>query len=215
MKAFIVLLFVLQLTSVGFAGPTELAYESSYSAELRGDWDRAVKALMPLYEKYPDGYTLNYRLGWLFFNKGAFANAEFHFKKSFVTFPSAIENRLVYAKMLLAQGRWAEIEQVALVIIKKDYYNYQANLALTQSLLKQQKGELAVTVNYKMLALFPTDTRFLKQLGLSLMYVGDTELAKKAFNDLLVLDPANEAAQAALARITADTSPSATVLQDL
>ncbi len=37
-------------------------YYKSYNYEKMGDYKDAIKVLIPLYKKYPKGYTLNLRL---------------------------------------------------------------------------------------------------------------------------------------------------------
>jgi len=198
MKGRWVLLFFLSCPSLLLAGPIEEAYKASYQAEALGNLESAIKAVMPLYQKYPDGYTLNYRLAWLFYNQGALANADFHFKKTLVISPTAIENRLLYASMLNTQKRWAELEQLALEMVKTDYYQYGANLYLVTSLQVQGKFELAKKVSLKMLALYPTNTQFLQELGEAQNSLGEADAALRVFSDLLVLQPDNLEAQSAI-----------------
>ncbi len=40
-----------------------------------GDYKDAISVFIPLYEKYPRGYTVNLRLGYLFFLNKNYENA--------------------------------------------------------------------------------------------------------------------------------------------
>ena len=42
-------------------------YFKSYDYEHMQKYEEAIKVLSPLYKKYPKGYTLNLRFGWLFY----------------------------------------------------------------------------------------------------------------------------------------------------
>jgi len=180
------------------AEPVAEAYQASYRAEALGNWDLAIKALIPLYEKYPDGYTLNYRLAWLFFVKGAFANAEYHFKKNLVNAPNSFENKLLYSRMLHIQKRWTDLERLTLEMLRSDFYHRQTNLWLMQALAQEKKFDLAKKIGLKMLALYPTDIEFLEGYAVVLNHLGEVVAAKQVFTNLLVLQPSNQVAKAAL-----------------
>ena len=174
------------------------AYQESYQAETVGNWDLAIKALIPLYQTYPEGYTLNYRLAWLFFVKGAFANAEYHLKKTLVIAPASFETKILYSRMLWTQKRWADLEQLTLAMLKTNFYHYQTNLWLMQALSHDGKHDLAKKVGLKTLALYPTDVFFLQQYATALQQLDDLAAANQVFSELLILQPNNAVAKAAL-----------------
>jgi len=58
------------------------AYYRSYQYEKSGNYEDAIKSLMPVYNKYPDGYTLNLRLGWLYYLNKKYANSIYHYEKA-------------------------------------------------------------------------------------------------------------------------------------
>ncbi len=176
------------------------AYYRSYQYEKVQDYENAIRALLPVYEAYPRGYTVNLRLGWLYYLSGHYANALEHYSKAVQMAPAAVEARLGYMLPLLAQGRYPEAEQVAYQILSTDYYNYYGNLRLTYTLRMQQKWELAEAVARKMLTLYPTDVSFLVELGLIRAGVGASEEARAIFRDVLILDPENETARSYLQR---------------
>jgi tetratricopeptide (TPR) repeat protein len=53
----------------------ESAYHSSYQHETAQKYDKAITALSKVYKEYPTGYTVNYRLGWLYYLSANYANA--------------------------------------------------------------------------------------------------------------------------------------------
>jgi len=171
------------------------SYESSFLYEKRGDYEGAVKALMPLYKAYPEGYTVNLRLGWLYYLMGKYANSIYHYEKALKSVPSSVEAMLGLSLPYMAQERWKEVESLMYRILKIDYYNYYANLRLSVALRKLKKFSVAEAVARKMLAIYPTDVNFLNELAISLYYQGKELYAESIFKDVLILDPENVTAK--------------------
>jgi len=166
------------------------AYLNSYNYEQMGKYSEAIKVLTPLYNKYPKGYTLNLRFGWLFFLNKKYTNAKKHYEKASLTNPYALDPRLGLIRIYLATASYSDAEQVAYELLKIDYYNYYANLYVITALNAQKKYEIATKIVQKMLALYPTDTLFLEQLAL-IYKATDSPYLQKLYEDILILDPNN------------------------
>jgi tetratricopeptide (TPR) repeat protein len=177
------------------------AYQKSYLYEKIGDYADAVKALMPVYKAYPNGYTVNLRLGWLFYLLKKYDNSEFHYRKAIKAIPSSVEAKLGLTLPLMAQQKWQETERVIYQILKTDYYNYYGNLKLCYVLEQEKKYPLMQTVALKMLAIYPTSVPFLVYLAKSYYYLGNKEKAVKLFKDVLILDPENVTAKEFLQKV--------------
>lgn len=171
------------------------AYYRSYNYEKLEDYDNAIEALIPLYQQYPEGYTLNLRLGWLYYLRRSYANSLSHYKRAMLSVPSSNEARLGYVLPLLAQEKWAEAEEVLYAILKVDYYAHTANQRLAYCLRMQKKTELAEKIAQKMLALSPTSVIFLGELALAKLALKQTDAAAAIYHDILILDPENAAAR--------------------
>lgn len=167
------------------------AYHLSYQYEKMQDYKDAIKVLIPIYNKYPTGYTVNLRLGWLYYLNKNYANSKFHYEKAIKALPYSIEAKLGYTLPLLAQGKFSDVEKVCYSIISKDYYNYYANLRLSYVLRKEKKFEDAQKIVNKMLLVYPTDVKFLTELALIKYALKDYKTAKKIFQDIIILDPEN------------------------
>ncbi len=177
------------------------AYYRSYQYEKSGNYEDAIKALIPVYKEYPNGYTINLRLGWLYYLDKKYANSIYHYEKAMKLLPSSVEAKLGYTLPLLSQNRYSDVEKVCYQILNIDFYNYYGNLRLSFVLRMQNKFTLAEKVINKMLALYPTDTNFLVELGLLKFATGKKEEAKKIFNDVLILDPENVIAREYLKKL--------------
>jgi tetratricopeptide (TPR) repeat protein len=184
------LLFALSLG----ADEIKEAYYKSYDYEKMGDYADAIKVLRPIYDKYPNGYTLNLRLGWLFYKMGRYANAIEHYRRASMALPASLEPKLGMALVYLSIGRYKDAERMAATVIHSDYYNYYGNLYLSKAYLGKGRFKEAAAVAKKMLALYPTDVHFLELLAKAYESI-DSNLAKKVYGDILILDPNNIAAR--------------------
>ncbi|NPB04860.1 MAG: hypothetical protein GXO08_00530 [Aquificae bacterium] len=171
------------------------AYEKSYLYERLGDYKNAIRVLMPVYEAYPEGYTVNLRLGWLYYLWGKYKNSEFHYRKAVKAVPSSAEAKLGLSLPLSAQQKWNEVESLMYRVLAVDYYNYYGNLRLCQALREQKKYDLMMAVAKKMLALYPTSVPFLVYLAEGYYLTGKKEEAENLFRDVLILDPENVTAK--------------------
>ena len=174
------------------------AYHKSYTYEKVQDYDSAIKAMSSVASAYPDGYTVNLRLGWLNFLAGHYANANHYYEQAIKAAPDALEPKLGYLLPLLAQEKFTRAETVANQILTMDPCNYYGNLRLAYTLRLEKKYDAAEKVADKMLALYPTDVAFLTELALTKVGQGDQTKAAELFWHVLTLDPENTAAKAYL-----------------
>jgi tetratricopeptide (TPR) repeat protein len=183
------------------------SYKQSYLYEKIGDYKDAIRVLMPIYKVYPYGYTINLRLGWLYYLWGKYENSIFHYRRAISVIPSSVEAKLGLSLPLMAQERWGEVETLMYQVIATDYYNYYGNLRLCAALEKQGKYSMVMFVARKMLTIYPTDVPFLIYLGKSYYHLGNLEAALRTFKDALVLDPENNTAKEFLKKIKEKLNP--------
>lgn len=193
----------LALLLVGALAPAETraqeldipgAYHRSFELERAERYQDAIRALAPVYEAYPNGYTVNLRMGWLFYLNGNFNNAVAHYEVAGTAAPFALEPKLGRLLPLLAQGRWAEAETAAYQVVSVDHFSYYGNLRLVIALREQKKLESAYQIALKMVGVYPTDMYYLVELALVNDARGDTAEARRLFGEILILYPENETA---------------------
>ena len=177
------------------------AYTKSYIYEKSRDYKDAIKALMDVYKNYPNGYTVNLRLGWLYYLMGKYANSEFHYQKALKAIPTSVEAMLGLSLPLIAEEKWSDVESLMYRILKIDYYNYYGNLRLCLALRKLKKFSASEAVARKMLSLYPTDVNFLNELAISLFNQGKNSYAESIFENILILDPENPVAKTYIRKI--------------
>lgn len=169
-------------------------YQKSYNYENMQKTKEAIRVLSKVYESMPNDYTINYRLGWLFYLNKNYANAMEHLKTCLRVIPASIEAlntmNLVYA----ARNEWGNIEKQSLAVLKMDYYNQNANYWYSFALKKQKKYDMAIKVANKMLAVFPTSVTFLQERAENLYLSGKEEEGVRVFKSVVLLDPNNNTA---------------------
>ena len=191
MKYFFILLF----TTYSLFGSSEFKevkkqYFKSYDYEQMGKYSEAIKVLSPLYKKYPKGYTLNLRFGWLFYLDKKYNDAQTYYKKASLANSYALDPRLGLIRIYLVREDYAKAELVAYELLKIDYYNYYANLYVAKALIAQKKYTVATDIIHKMLALYPTDIGYLELLAVVYKET-ESKYLSKLYEDILILDPNN------------------------
>ncbi len=103
------------------------AYKKSYDFETIAKYDKAVAALKEVYQIYPETYTVNLRLGWLYYMNGNFANALQHLNTALEISPFSVEILNTILLVRVAQLDWSTVETQALRVISIDTMNLTAN----------------------------------------------------------------------------------------
>ena len=178
----------------------EASYVKAYQYEAMQKYGDAIKSLSPIFLTYPETYTLNLRLGWLYYLNKDYANSIVYYDKAMRTVPTAVEPVLGKMLPLLAQSDFAKTEELSYQVLKSDDHNYYANLRLAYALDKQKKYDQGKKVCLKMLSLYPTDVSFLTQYALLLWDEGNKTDALNSFWSVKILDPENATAKYYLGR---------------
>jgi tetratricopeptide (TPR) repeat protein len=167
------------------------SYKSSYNYEKMYRYQDSIKALSPVYNDYKNAYTVNLRLGWLYYLNGNYSNAVFHYRNAVKAAPDNIEAKLGYMLPLLAQQKYSEAEEVGYKILKIDNYNYYGNYRLALALKNQKKYNLAEKIIIKMLFIYTTDTVFLTELASLKDLKGNQKEAVNIAKNIITLEPTN------------------------
>ncbi len=189
----ILFLFLLSISSLFGSSEFEkikTQYFKSYDYEQMQKYSEAIKVLTPLYNKYPKGYTLNLRFGWLFYLDKKYKDASKYYKQASLVNPYALDPRIGLIRVYLDTYSFEDAEQVAYELLKIDFYNYYANLYIIQALTAQKKYDISVEIVRKMLALYPTDISYLEQLAI-IYKLTNNKYLQTVYEDILVLDPNN------------------------
>jgi tetratricopeptide (TPR) repeat protein len=170
-------------------------YYQSYEHEIQKRYRDAIVDLKPVYLNYPNAYTVNYRLGWLYYLNSNYANAIAHLNKASMIFPQSTETILIMIYINWKKDNWVEVETLSVQLLKQDYYNISGNYWYAVALRMQGKYSLAIKIANKMLALQPTSEIFLQELGQNLFLSKYMDDSQSLFANLLVLYPQNSTAK--------------------
>lgn len=184
----------------GQAFDATAAYKRSLDYERVQDYQNAIRALAPVYEAVPNGYTVNLRMGWLFYLNGNHANSAAHYEVATRAAPMALEPKLGHLLPLLAQGRWGDAETLAYQVVSVDHHNYYGNLRLAIALRMQGKLDAAYQIALKMVRAYPADLFHQTELAQIQDARGEKAEARRIFGEVLLLDPENETARRYLGR---------------
>lgn len=191
MKSFFLLLLGLSMAyGQGDAKTIQELYAQSYNYEQMGKYNEGIKVLIPLYLRYPKGYALNVRFGWLSYQNKRYNDAKKYYQIASKIAPTALDPRLGLIHIYLDTGSFDQAQTLSYAVLKLDYYNYYANLYAIQSLIAQKKYAIATTILFKMLALYPTDVSYLEQLAQVYQATHNRAFAPLC-SDILALDPNN------------------------
>ncbi len=177
------------------------AYYTSYRYETSGNIEDAIKAIQLVYSQYPDTYTVNNRLAHLYTLNKQYKNAVSHYKKAVQVLPNSITPKLGLMYVYILSEQYKEVTKIGYQVLKVDYYNYFGNLRLAHALRKTGKTELSEKLLKKILALYPSDTLFLTELGLLYFEQDNWPSARAIMQDVLILDPENVSARQVLLAI--------------
>jgi len=194
MKLIVSILFVSSLFGFNLKEIKQIYYQS-YNYEKMGDYQDAIKVLIPLYKIYKHGYTLNLRLGYLFELQKDYANAIKHYKIALLSLPYSFEVRLALMRVNLELENYDEVIKLGDILIKKDYYNFYGNYYIIKALEGKKEYKTDVSFIKKMLSIYPTSILYLQTLGEVYVKEGYKKQAKDIFENLLILDPNNVVAK--------------------
>jgi len=190
-KQVILLLFSISLlfSSEDFK-TIQQTYAKSYTYEQVEKYKEAIQTLSSLYKKYPKGYTLNLRLGWLFYLDKKYKDSVKYYNKASLVNTYALEPQLGLVRAYLATYSYEKAQNISAEILKKDYYSYYGNLYMCKALIGQKKYEAAIKESKKMLAIYPTNVLFLEELFISYKATNN-KLYQDVYESIIILDPNN------------------------
>jgi tetratricopeptide (TPR) repeat protein len=165
------------------------AYSQSYTLEKAQNYSGAMEALYPVLRAWPNGYTVNYRMGWLSYLNGNFADALAYYAKALSLYPASIEAISSVALVHKARLAWNRVAEEQYKIIKIDYFNFAANYEYACALKMEKKYGLAEKTCRKMLTIYPTSVPFLFALAENLYFLGKKKEALETFLSVRTLDP--------------------------
>ena len=195
----IIVIIIVMLFSVNIYGEEnkltnaeiENLYADSYKYEALGKYQEAILALNELKKKHPNSYTVNYRIGWLYYLNRNYANSIQFLKKAQQIVPTSFEIMNMFCLIYNIREDWEQLEIEAAKIIKTDHYNLNANYWFVVALKMEKKYTDAEIVCARMLSIYPVNISFLTLQGEVYYLGGKYDIAYSMFSNLKILDSNN------------------------
>ena len=171
------------------------AFLKSYEHESVSQYNNAINELLGVYDK--DSYSLNLRLGWLYYLNKNYISSKAYYKKAIEAEPRSIEARIGLAYPIIAMQKWNDAVAVYLEVLKIEPYNFFANYQLGNIYYYYLKdNEKALKHMQRVTKVYPFDYSANYQLALINISLGNIMEARKAIKLALEYNPSSKAALA-------------------
>ncbi len=175
------------------------AFTRSYSFELEGNYDDAVKELKKVFDE--NSYEINLRLGWLTYNSGSYLESADYYQRAIDLKPYALEPRFGYIYPATATGNWSLVEEQYNRILAVDPMNTQANYWLGIIYYNREQYDVALKYFEKIANLYPFDYDSTIMFAWTHFKMGNLREAKLLFQQALLIKPGDESATEGLTLI--------------
>lgn len=200
MKKIILNVIFLSMIGAGIAQNQVIdAFNKSYAYEAEQDYMNALSAITKVYDA--TSYTLNLRLGWLYYLSGDYPKSQGYYKKAIALEPQSIEARLGYVYPASSMENWDDIIKIYLEILAIDPNNSLVNYRLAYIYNYRKEFTKAATFAQNVVALYPFDFNANYLLGTIYISQGKIKEAKIHLARALQYNPDAMEVKTALDRI--------------
>ncbi|MES2778282.1 MAG: tetratricopeptide repeat protein [Bacteroidota bacterium] len=200
MKNIIALLIIIFSFNLSYSQDVlQTAFEQSYAQERVGNYVGAAQTISAVYN--PKSYECNLRLAYLRYMSGSYAESVILYQKAIVLMPYAIEPRLGYVYPAAAVGKWDDVVNQYIAILKIEPKNSNVNYKLGVIYYNRKKYAQAYTLFEKVVNLYPFDYDGLLMFAWTNYRIGKLPQAKLLFKKVLLLSPGDKSATEGLSLI--------------
>lgn len=194
------LLILSAITAGNLSGQSDsklqAAFASSYKSEQSGNYVQGVSEIKSVYQA--DNYSINARLGWLFFLAKQYTESVSYYEKAIKLKPYAIEVRFGLIKALDALASWDRVKEQYEAILRIDPMNTTSLYWLGVLLYNRKDFDNAGRNFEKIVNLYPMDYGSIIMLAWTRLYQGKKADAIVLFNQALLLSPGDTSALSGL-----------------
>jgi tetratricopeptide (TPR) repeat protein len=173
-------------------------FESSYLQEQAGTIEQAIADVTAILRLDPANYVANYRLGWLCYCKGTFADSIVYYTRAMTLAPGAIEAQLGLLLPLMAAQKWDDAETLGRKLAARAPDNYLAGSRLAYVYYMEGKYKLAEQQYQATLKNYPSELEMMLGLGWTYLKQGRSAEARDMFKKVLAVHRKNANALAGL-----------------
>jgi len=185
------ILLAISIPNFATAQNLQTAWEQSYTAEVAGDYPKAIQLLTNSRDR---SYMTLLRLGYLNYLAGQHVESMRLYQQCISLMPYAIEPRLGYVNPAAAVSNWADVRKQYEEILKID--PKQTLVLYRMGLIHYNLGEYPKALSYfeKVANLYPADYDTLLMYAWTQLQLGKKNEARMLFEKVLLLSPMDESA---------------------
>lgn len=180
------------------------SFERSYALEALRHYGPAIRPLLrlyhnPKYKKLPTRYFVALRLGFLYYRNADYRNAIKYYTAAAALRPTAVEPRLGMMLPLTSWGRrnrnyFDRAIQIGRQVLAVDKTNYFAITRLAYLHYLKREFKNAVQYYNWLVKMYPGNLQFRYWYAMSLLGAGNKAQAKRQFQWIVRVSPANQLA---------------------
>lgn len=193
----LVLTGALGAVAQGNAGVGDL-YRDSYRLEAAGNARGALEKMVEVRAKAGPSYFVTVRSAWLAYATKNYDGAAQGYREASRLAPKAVEPRLGLSMVLLAQGKWRDLDRACRDVLQLDPSNAVARARLAHALYMVGNYPDSATTYRKLVEEYPAELDHRTGLGWSMMKMGRRAEARGMFAEVLAVSPDNASAKAGM-----------------
>lgn len=176
--------------------PVQKLWSSSFKAERDKDYDRAISNVAEIIEIVGDETNTyaNLRLGWLHYLKKDYTQARKAYRVAAKSSPGAVSPLLGLINCDVADKKPDGAIASAKTLLDLDPLNLTANKTLGDLYYQKRDFESAAIYYYKLSATYPENLEMANSLAWCYLKMGNRDLAKSVFSNILAILPLHETA---------------------
>lgn len=176
-------------------------FETSYSAEAKGDFDNSINLLLAQSNCDDCVYETNLRLGWLYYKKGDYGKSEKHYKLACIAKPKSIEALLGYVFPLAAVQNWPTVFDTYSKILSLDPNNSVVNYRIGLMFYHRKDFVACESHLKRVLDSYPFDFDALLLMAQTKVAMGKLAEAKVFYSHAVLYSPNNSEVAKAFERL--------------
>jgi tetratricopeptide (TPR) repeat protein len=161
----------------------------SIQAETNRKYDEALQAVITYQQSGGDAFVASERAGWLYYLKGAYAEAGRAYLEANRVHPAALNPILGLLNVAEATKDKSGIRRAAEAVLKVDPLNYRANMVLGGSSFADHDYRGAAFAYRRILTPYPDDVDARSGLAWAEYYTGDKQDPLFQFQTILAIYP--------------------------
>ncbi|MGB9665102.1 MAG: tetratricopeptide repeat protein [Ignavibacteria bacterium] len=198
----VILVSTIILTNVVFSQQKDekiTAFNTSINEALKGNYQKAIDALLNIYKNNENDYLINLRLGYLYYLQKKYDKSVDYYQRAIqLSQEKSIEPYLGLTLPLSGQEKWDEVAKAYQKILSLDPNNYTANLRLGQIYFNRKEFSKAETLLKKIYNFYPGDYEANLYLGWTYFYLNRKSEAKFHFINTLMISENDKSASEGL-----------------